>query len=182
MEFRLNLASRVYLDRRSVRRWLLLIGGMLALVLASSLLFSWRNVEQLQVVDSRLAEVDARLVAQRGQTAKAYTPEDFARVMKEIAAANQIIAADQFRWTVLLGRLEALLPDDVAIRTLQPNYRDRSLQITAVARDTGAMSRLLDVLLDSADMNQVFLFSQATGEQPDGESVVQFSIVIREAF
>ena len=74
------------------------------------------------------------------------------------------------------------LPEDVAIRTLQPNYRDRSLQITAVARDTGAMSKLLDALLDSADMHQVFLLNQAASEQPDGGSVVQFSIVIREAF
>ena len=182
MEFRLNLASRVYLDRRSVRRWLLLTGGMLALVLATSLLYTWRNMQQLQLVDGRLAELDARMVAQRGQVASAYTPERFARVMAEVGAANQIIAADQFRWTALLGRLEELLPAEVAIRSLQPNYRDRSLQITAVASDTAALTGLLDALLASPDMQQAFLLSQATNVQPDGAPVVQFSIMIREAF
>ena len=182
MEFRINLASRVYLDRRSARRWLLLLSGLLALVLTSSLLYAYRNIEQLQVVDSRLAEIDSRLVAQRGQTASAYTPASFARVMGEVEAANQLIAADQFRWTALLGRLEELLPADVAILSLQPNYRDRSLQITAVARDTAALTALLDALLASPDMQQAFLLNQATSAQSDSEPVVQFSIVIREAF
>ena len=182
MEFRLNLASRVYLDRRSVRRWLCLTVGVMALVLTASLLYVWRNMEQLQLADSRLAEIDARLTAQRGQRASAYTPEAFTRVMGEVAAANQIIVADQFRWTALLGRFEALLPDDVAIRSLQPNYRDRSLQINPVARNTLAMSKLLDALLGSPDMNQAFLLNQVENEQNDGRSAVQFSILIREAF
>jgi hypothetical protein len=182
MEFRLNLASRDYLDRRSARRWLLLAGGLLALLLATSLLYAYRNFVQLRLVDSRLAELDARLTAQRGSMPTAFTPEGFARVMGEVGAANQIIDADQFRWTALLGRFEALLPDDVAIRVLQPDYRDRSLQITAVARDTAAMTGFLDALLASADMQQAFLLNQATSVQADGEQVVQFSIVIREAF
>ena len=41
---------------------------------------------------------------------------------------------------------------------------------------------LLDALLNSPDMQRAYLLSQAAGEQPDGEFVVQFSIVIREAF
>jgi len=181
MHFRLNLASRTYLDRRSVQRWLLLIGGLLALLLAVNLLYAWRNWQQLRQVDGRLTEIEGKLASQRGSTAT-YTPEGFARVMGEIATANKIIEADQFRWSGLLGRLEELLPDDVAIRTLSPNYKDRLLQITAVARDTAAMTALLDALLASSDMSQAYLLNQASVEQPDGESVVSFSIVIREAF
>lgn len=181
MYFRLNLASRIYLDRRSVRRWLLLVGGLLVLLLAINLLYAWRNLRQLQQIDGRLIEIEGKLASQRGTT-KTFTPESFARVMGEIAAANKMIDADQFRWTGLLGRLEELLPDDVAIRTLTPNYKERSLQITAVARDTAAMTALLDVLLASTDMSQVYLLNQASVEQADGETVVSFSIVIREAF
>lgn len=181
MHFRLNLASRTYLDRRSVRRWLLLIGGLLMLLLAVNALYAWRNLQQLRQVDGRLTEIEGKLASQRGTTTT-FTPESFARVMAEIAAANKMIDADQFRWSGLLGRLEELLPDDVAIRTLKPNYKERSLQITAVARDTAAMTALLDVLLASADMGQVYLLNQAAAEQADGESIVAFSIVIREAF
>lgn len=182
MHFRLNLASRVYLDRHSVRRWLLLLAGLLALLLAVNLLYAWRNLQQLRQVDARLAEIEGKHASRRGSATVAYTPESFARVMREIAAANKIIEADQFRWSGLLGRLEELLPADVAIRTLKPDYKERSLQITAVARDTAGMTELLDTLLASTDMNQAYLLNQAIDEQADGESVVSFSIQIREAF
>jgi hypothetical protein len=45
-----------------------------------------------------------------------------------------------------------------------------------------AMTELLDALLASADMNQVYLLNQAQAEQANGEMIVQFSVVIREAF
>ncbi len=182
MHFRLNLASRTYLDRRSARRWLMLIIGLLAVLLAVNLLYSWRNLQQMRQVNSRLMEIEGKVAAQRGSTATTYTPEEFNRVMAEISSANKMIDADQFRWSKLLGRLEELLPDKVAIRSLKPNYKDRSLQIAAVARDTAAMTELLDTLLTSADMSQVYLLNQTLADQPDGETVVSFSVVIREAF
>jgi Tfp pilus assembly protein PilN len=182
MEFCLNLASRVYLDRRSVRRWLLLIGGLLGVLLAVNLLYGYRNLQQLRLVDAQLAELDSKLAAQRGRVPSTYSPERFSEVMGQIAVANQIIDADQFRWTAMLGRLEELLPDKVAIRSLQPNFADRSLQVSAVARDVEAMTKLLDALLGSADLSQAYLLNQALAEQADGEPVVQFSVVIRKAF
>ena len=182
MEFRLNLASRVYLDRRSVRRWVLMIGGLLGLLLAVNLLYGYRNLQQLHLVDGQLAELDSKLAAQRGRVPSTYSPERFAQVMGQVAAVNQIIDADQFRWTTMLGRLEELLPENVAIRSLQPNFKDRSLQVTAVGRDMTAMTELLDALLGSPDMDQAYLLNQALTEQADGEAVVQFSVVIKEAF
>lgn len=182
MEFRLNLASRVYLDRRSARRWLLLVSGLLGVLLVGNLLLADRYVGQLRLVESRSAEIEQKLAAQHGQTPSSYSPERYSQVMGQIATANQIIDADQFRWTALLGRFEELLPDDVAIRSLQPNFRDRSLQVSLVARDMEAMTELLDALLASADMAQAFLESQSLAEQADGETVVQFSVLIREAF
>jgi len=182
MEFRLNLATRVYLDRRSVRHWLLLIGGLLSVLLTVNLFFGYRHWQQLRLVDSQTAEIVSQLAAQRGQTPSAYSPERFARVMDQVGAANRLIDADQFRWTALFGRFEELLPDKVAIRSLQPNFRDRTLQISLVARDMTAMTELLDALLISTDMSQAFLQNQSLAEQADGESVIQFSVVIREAF
>ena len=182
MEFRLNLASRVYLDRRSVRRWVLMIGGLLGLLLAVNLLYGYRNLQQLHLVEGQLVELDSKLAAQRGRVPSTYSPERLAQVMGQVAAANQIIDADQFRWTTLLGRFEELLPEEVGIRSLEPDYQDRSLQVRAVASDMTAMTELLDALLASADMNQVYLLNQAQAVQANGETIVQFSVVIREAF
>ena len=182
MEFRLNLASRSYLDRRSVRRWLLLVGVLSLLLLAVNLYYAYLNVQQLTQVDAHLAELDSKLMAQRSETAVAFTPENLARVKAQIDAANQIIAADRFRWTNLLGRLEELLPEDAAIRSLKPNYRDHSLQLTAVAETTQGMTTFLDRLLASADLAGVHLSSQALLIEEGGGEIVEFSLVIQEAF
>ena len=156
MELQLNLASRFYLDRRSVRRWLLLLGVLLTLWLAVDLLYGYRCLQQWQQAGAYLSEIDKRLARERG--------------------------IDQFRWTALLSRLEALLPEDVAIQSLRPDYGKRSLQLNLVARDTAAMTELLDTMLNSEDMSQVFLSSQSQTSQESGESLVQFSLTIQEAF
>jgi len=182
MEFRLNLASRSYLDRRTARRWLLLVGGFAGLLLAVHLVYGYVNLQQLSRVNARLAEIDAKTMAQRSETAVAFTPESLAKVKARIVAANQLLADEHFRWTALLTRLEELLPEDVAIRSLKPNFRDRSLQVTALARDNAALTALLDSLLDSTDMSQAYLLNQSTALQPDGSEVVQFSLIIKEAF
>lgn len=182
MELRLNLASRFYLDRRSVRRWLLLLGGLLTVWLAVDLLYGYRYLVQWRQAGTYLEELDQRQAKARGVEVSGYTPEKLARVKEQIGAANQIIVADQFRWTALLSRLEALLPDDVAIQSLKPDYAKRTLQLTLVARNTAAMTELLDAMLNSEDMAQVFLASQAQANQESGESVVQFSLTVQEAF
>jgi len=182
MELRLNLASRFYLDRRSVRRWLLLLGGLLTVWLAVDLLYGYRYLQQWRQAGGYLEEIDSRLARERGVEVSGYTPEKLAQVKAQIGAANQIIVADQFRWTALLSRLEALLPDNVAIRSLKPDYSKRSLQLNLVARDTAAMTELLDALLNSEDMSQVFLASQSQNSREDGGSVVQFSLTVQEAF
>jgi type IV pilus assembly protein PilN len=182
MEFRLNLASHSDLDRRTVRRWLLLVGVMAATLLAVNLGYGYLNLQQLRRVDSQLAELDARLLVQRDQAAVAYTPASLARIQAQIEGANQLIAADRFRWTALLSRLEELLPDQVAIRALKPNYRDRSLQVSAVAIAAMAMTEFLDQLLASGDLGQAHLLSHAPISQQDSEAALQFSLLIREAF
>ena len=103
---------------------------------------------------------DKRLARERGIEVSSYTPEKLAQVRERIGAANQIILADQFRWTALLSRLEALLPVDVAIQSLRPDYSKRSLQLNLIARDTAAMTELLDTMLNSEDMSRVFLSRQ----------------------
>jgi len=182
MELRLNLASRFYLDRRSVRRWLLLLGSLLMVWLAVDLLYGYRYLLQWQQAGVYLEEIDKRQARERGVEVSNYTPEKLVKVKEQIGAANQIIIADQFRWTALLSRFEALLPEDVAIQSLKPDYDKRTLQLTLIARDTAAMTELLDTMLNSEDMGQVFLSSQSESNKEAGESLVQFSLTVQEAF
>jgi hypothetical protein len=184
MELKLNLASKLYLDRQKIRFWLLLACAFLALILVLNCVYGFQNWRQLRLLDNRFEELAGQVPG--GQdSAAGYTPERYAAIMAEVALDNEIVAADQFHWTALLSRFEELLPDDVSIRNIQPDFSKHSVQLACLARDVSAMTRFVDNLLASEDLNLAYLQSHGEVESDlDGRKqvLVGFSLVIREAF
>ncbi|MBW2504796.1 MAG: hypothetical protein JRE16_09530 [Deltaproteobacteria bacterium] len=182
MEIHLNLASRPYLNRRIVQRWLFVTCGTLLLVFTANMLYGLQNHRQMNQLETRLADLDKQMAELQGLPDD-YSPQKHALVMQDLAVVKQIVTADQFQWTHTLSRLEILLPDDVSIISLQPDYRERTLQVKAVAKTVSAMTEFLDQLLSSEDLNQAFLLNQAeTLSQASSQSLINFGLVIREAF
>ena len=184
MEIKLNLASKPYLNRQSIRLWLLLIGVLLMVLLLLNGSYGYRNYRQLQLFDERFQELNDQLSGIHGTSAD-YSPEKLAKLKIEVERANEIIDADRFRWTSLLGRFESVLPGDVSIHSIQPNFGERTVRLSGVARDVSALTRFVDNLLTSEDLNQAFLLSHGEVEKEDNKSrqvLTGFSIVIREAF
>ncbi len=86
-----------------------------------------------------------------------YTRKSMLRSRVKSALEHEIIAADQFRWTILLSRFEELLPADVSIRSIQPDFNGHSVRLACLARDVSAMTRFVDNLLTSEDLSQAYL-------------------------
>lgn len=184
MEIKLNLSSKPFLNRQRIRLWLLLSCALMSLILALNSYYSYLNWRQLRLLESRFQELGGQVAGIQG-VSEAYSPEKFAEVKSETALANEIIAADQFRWTNLLGRFEVLLPADVSIRSIQPNFGEHSVRLACVALDVSAMTRFVDKLLMSEDLSQAYLqqHGEIETESAAGKQThVGFSLVIREAF
>jgi Tfp pilus assembly protein PilN len=184
MEIKLNLASRPYLNRQKTRLWLVVIGVILGLFLVLNLLSTYRSYQKLQLMNARFADLDRQVAGLRDEDT-GYTPEKYMAVRAEVAAVNQIIDSDQFRWTALLSKFEELTPKDVSLNMIQPNYREHSLQISGLARTVSAMTRFVDRLLASEDFSQVYLQRHGEVEVEERgrkQSLTGFSIVIQEAF
>jgi len=184
MEIKLNLASKPYLNRQNVRLWLLLLSALMVLLLLLNGSYGYRNYRQLQLLDTRFQELDDQISGIHGTSAD-YTPEKLLAVKVEVELANEIIDADRFRWTELLSRFENLLPGNVSIHSIQPDFKARSVQLSGVARDVSALTEFIDNLLTSEDLNQAFLKSHGEVKNEQNSSIqilTGFSIVIREAF
>ena len=186
MQIQLNLASKPYFSRQAVRLWLFVALGFLLVLLALNLLFAYQNFRQYRQVGIHLAELDKRIAEVQGITPGEFNPAAYDQTMEQVSELNRILEADQFRWTRLLSRLEELVPDDVSIRSLQPDFRNRSLKILAFSRDVQGMKDFLDAMLLSEDMNQAFLQNHQEIElkSPAGQAgrVISFALEIREAF
>lgn len=184
MEIKLNLTSKPYLNRQRVRFWLLLACAFMALLLVLNCAYGYQNWRQMRLLESHFQELGGQVSDVQGDVS-GYTPEKYAEVKSEVALKNEIVAADQFRWTTLLSRFEELLPADVIIRTIQPNFQDHSVQLACLSRDVSAMTRFVDNLLTSEDLNQAYLQRHGEVESKlNGSKQLQvgFSLVIREAF
>lgn len=182
MEIKLNLASRPYLNRQTIRLWLLVGCALLGTLLALNTLYAWQNYRQLSLLESRFQELEGQVAAMPG-TPSGYTPEKYAAVSAEIGLINEIVTADQFRWSHLLSRFEELVPADVSLRSIQPDFKERSVQLTGAARDVSAMTRFIDNLLTSEDLDQAYLQRHSEEEaRSGGPRQVGFSLLIKEAF
>jgi Tfp pilus assembly protein PilN len=186
MQIQLNLATRPYFSRQAVRLWLFVAGGFLLVLLAMHLLFAYQNFRQYRQIGVHLAELDQRIAEVQGIGPGDFNPQAYDLALEQVSELNRILEADRFRWTLLLSRLEELVPDDVSIRSLQPDFENRSLKILAFSRDVQGMKDFLDAMLRSEDMHQAFLQNHQEVElnSPTGRSsrVISFGLEVREAF
>lgn len=184
MEIKLNLASKPYLNRQRLRFWLLLVCALLSGLLTINGIYAYRGYQQLERLADRSQELERQASGVQAVSVE-YSQDKHDDVRLQVAKANDIVAADQFHWTSLLNRFEELLPSEVSIRSIQPNFKEHSLQLACVASDVTAMARFVDNLLSSEDLNQTFL--QQHGESAAGKAginkvQISFSLLIREAF
>jgi Tfp pilus assembly protein PilN len=186
MAFSLNLASRRYVNRRLLFRCYRLAALILVLSLLVLLVYGWQRIGEARTYRRQLAKLQ-RVSAQEGAgLEKPPSAAEQARLEKELAFVEKIRKEDRFRWTLLFGRLEDLAIDGVRIGTIEPDYQDGSLRLTALARDDLKMRDFLDRLLASKEFSDVFLLEQDRVEVKDGNnqtrSAIGFTLVLKGAF
>lgn len=186
MKLSLNLATRTYVNRRALYIAYALIGLLLVLWLGINF-FSLRHDQgEINRLESRLQQVRQQLGGLGSENAPSFDSNDYRALIDDLAFADSVLERDAFRWTLLLGRLEQLLPDGVALRTLRPEHRERELTVTAVARGVEQMRDFLDRLMASEDLDDVYLLSQESHEVTDSAGqkhpAVRFNLRIQGAF
>jgi type IV pilus assembly protein PilN len=186
MAFTLNLASRRYINRRLLSRCYGLAVLVLLLGLLALLGNSWLRVSETSRYRRQLAELQKAAAREGTDKEKPPSAAELARVEKQLTFARNILQQDRFRWTLLLSRLEELAIEGVRISTIQPDYQDGSLRLTALAWDDRKMRDFLDRLLTSEDFSNVFLLEQTRLEVKDANnrprSALGFTVVLKGAF
>ncbi|KIH76449.1 type IV pilus assembly protein PilN [Geoalkalibacter ferrihydriticus] len=186
MKLNLNLADRVYINRRALHGAYVAIGALLLVLLVVNLLFFSRTRDEIVELEQRLSELRERAGARDDEGVIDISPAAQRQLLSDIAFANSILEKDSFRWTQLLDRLEGLVPDGVSIRSILPDHRTRSLNLTAVARGLDEMTAFLDRLLESDQLRDVYLLRQEQTTVTDfagrERQALLFSLTLREAF
>lgn len=182
MKLSLNLASRRYVNERAFKRGFQLLLLLLLLLLAFQLWIFVQSRKQIGSYQINIGELELQL---RGAVTKLLTAEQISKYEQDFRQASALIKKDAFRWTALFDRLEILLPNDVSIRSFNPNYKSGSLVFNGVAKDLAALQKLLDNLHGDS-FRQVFLQNQdqvdVAGYGGEKLPAISFSIKLEGVF
>ena len=95
--------------------------------------------------------------------------------LNEITAVNAAIKEIVLPWPALFKSLEAVDSAEVKLLALEPNAKQRTLHITAVALDTDSMMRYVRGLTQQSVLKEVVLQSQETTDI-NGQAAIRFVI------
>ncbi|TYO98737.1 type IV pilus assembly protein PilN [Geothermobacter ehrlichii] len=173
----INLATHEHLNRRAVYGVYALVGLLLLLALVFNLHAWFAGRAQLQRLDARIAELQQQLGID--ESAPPVSDSDFARLQARIRFANRVIERDSYRWSLLLGHLERVLPRQVRISTIHPLFKEGKIRLSGEARSIADLQLLLDRLVASKFFSEVLILSQQTVDDPAGGDLVGFRIEVR---
>jgi hypothetical protein len=183
MKLTLNLANRSYVHKRSLYLFYAVVLAGMILCSAMQGSFLLRLHQQQKQVEGRLEGL--RQTKPDRQPFVDHGPKAL-QLRQEVALANDILARNSFRWTVMLDRLEEVVQDGITIRSLQPDYREGSLRLFAAARGLPQLSTLLERLLASGFYSDVYLLEQTSTKVKDGSGVerpaINFSVMLKGVF
>ncbi len=182
MKLALNLASRTYLNRRALVTFYWLVILALVALLVFNLIFFLRSQTQARQIMSHLEELERDLVKGQGEV-QTFNQQAYETLLTQIESVNGIISKDSFRWSELLSHLEDLVPQGVALRSIQPDFKNGTLALQGVAEDVPKLRQLLDQLVADERLGEVNLLQQAkvqVKEPAGGEAtLIAFSIVVK---
>ena len=128
-----NLSTRPFYNERAVRGLLL---GMLLLVLVLTAFnavraVSLRNEERSLSARATQATAEAaRLRTEAQQMTGQIDPKELAAVSAAATEANDVIAQRTFSWVALLADLEATVPDNVRVTSIDPRVEEGIMRVT----------------------------------------------------
>jgi type IV pilus assembly protein PilN len=180
MKLSLNLASRVYVNRRSLMTVYVIVVVLLVLVLALNLITLLRSRAETAKIGERLADLH-RAGVRLPEGEIGYSAQALEALNKQILFANILLERDHFRWTDLLDQLEESTPAGISIRGIQPDYKSGVVKLSGVALSVADLRRFLDRLMVSPHFSRVFLFQQSEiqGATPGDRAGVSFSIELK---
>jgi Tfp pilus assembly protein PilN len=181
-----NLATKPFYNERVVRNGLIALLLLVVALTAFNALraVSLRNEEGTLSARATQALADAnRLRADARRITAQIDPREMATVSAAASEANNAIDRRAFSWGHLLTTLEATLPDDVRVTSVQPRVEDGTITVTMniEAMSPESLAKFMDTLEATGSFGQVLPHDQTTGDDDVIDAVVEATYVVPAA-
>jgi len=100
----------------------------------------------------------------------------FEQRREEVSFINRLLEKDGYRWTELLSQLEEHAFSGIVIKSIQPDFKARTLAISGYARELSHLRRFIDNLIESRDYREVYLLDQGVEKVKDRSGIEREAI------
>jgi type IV pilus assembly protein PilN len=154
-------------------------------VLFLALAYTWHNIELYRLNQSQIALYGHQLIRfentleSKKRRIPFITEEGLKFLIDEVAYINGVIARETFSWTELLTNLEASVPPKVSIVQISPDFKDKTIRISGMARSMKDVLKFVDELDRSENFMDVFLLRHEEAlvkKGARGKALVSFNI------
>lgn len=175
---RTNLSTRPFYNERAVQLVLLMVGLLVAILTAYNAIrvvsLSRQNTELSAVINRDLAEAE-RLTADAQRIRAGIDQERLKAIAEAASRANILIDQRTFSWTEFFNRIEATLPPDVMLTTVQPAFKQNllTIQMAVLGRRAEDIDDFMEELEATGAFRDVLLLQQDLTEQGLHRGVLQ---------
>jgi hypothetical protein len=158
----LNLASRPYRDYRPLYAAVVVLSLATAILMLNNVDTWYRYVRDTRTSRTRIAQLEAE-TAEEQRKADGATNSlgtiNLNALNQQTRYVNAQIAERAFSWSELLDRLEAVMPNDVKVMSLAPNFAKDGLvhlSISCISKTPEGMINTLNRLNADSHFSQPF--------------------------
>jgi type IV pilus assembly protein PilN len=105
--------------------------------------------------------------------------KEYTALLGKIDFANAIIDKKMYNWLDLLDKLEKVVPEGIAISSVDPDPKGQSLKLSGVGRSFMKLRVFMEKLEESNYVTDVYLTSQGSSRLSDDMQGVTFNITCR---
>jgi type IV pilus assembly protein PilN len=175
MQFKTNLSTRTYVNRKHLNIAMASASALLLLLFLVQMKLVIHNAGEIRHLNSVKASLDARSKKQ----GVVFSAGDYTKVVANIKFANSIINRKAFDWIGLLNKLESVVPQGVALSSVAPDTKQRTLKLSGVSLNFGKIRQFMENLEDSNYFSDVYLEKQDETKAKDERKVISFSITCK---
>ena len=177
MRFTINLATKIYINTKLLK----LSTAAAILLLALTLILTIRNVSAKSEEMKRLANEIATLDSKFKTTSKGVSEKEYHALLDRIGFANTVIEKKMYNWVGLLDKLEQVVPDGIAISSIDPDPKGHELKLAGIARSFNNLRIFMEHLEDTKFFTDVYLVSQGESKLGDTVQVIDFKLTCKVA-
>ena len=175
MQLNINLATRHYINTRQLNLAFSLIIALLLLWICINVKDIAYNSGEMKRLTADTGALDAKFKTLN----KGVSENEYNKLLARISFANSVIERKSVSWLTLLDRLESVVPDGIAISTLEPDPKKETLKLAGVARNFSNVRQFMENLEGSHFFTNVFLVSQAEVKVGQSQKGISFSITCK---